>query len=75
MVVTRRGKGTHHQHKRELPLVLTPADVQKVLSVSRNTAYEVFRSKDFPCFRVGKQLRVSKERFIKWMEQQPEKAV
>lgn len=57
-----------------LPYVMTPADVQKVLSVSRNTAYEVFHSKDFPCFRVGKQLRVNRERFFKWMEQQAEKA-
>ena len=57
-----------------LPLVLTPADVQKVLSVSRNTVYEVFRSKGFPGFKVGKQLRVSREQFLKWIEEQAEKA-
>lgn len=52
-----------------LPMILTPADIQKLLGVSRNTAYEVFHSKDFPCFRVGKQLRISRERFLSWMEQ------
>lgn len=52
-----------------LPMVLTPTDVRMVLGISKNTSYELFRSKDFPCFRVGKQLRVSRERFIKWMEQ------
>lgn len=56
-----------------LPMVLTPADVRMVLGISRNTAYEVFRSKDFPGFRIGKQLRVSRERFVEWMEQQAEK--
>ena len=38
----------------ELPLVLTPMDIAKVLNISKNTAYEMVHSKDFPCFKVGK---------------------
>ena len=53
----------------DLPMILTPAEVQQVLGISKNKAYEVFKSNGFPCFRVGKQLRVSRERFFQWMAQ------
>lgn len=38
----------------ELPLVLTPAEISGLLGISRNTAYELLHSKDFPAFRIGK---------------------
>lgn len=52
----------------ELPLVLTPMDIAAVLGISRNTVYEVIHSKGFPAFRVGKQYRVSRERFLTWLD-------
>lgn len=52
----------------ELPLVLTPMDIAAVLGISRNTAYDVIHSKGFPAFRVGKQYRVSRERFLTWLD-------
>ena len=51
----------------ELPLVLTPAEISGLLGISRNTAYELLHSKDFPAFRIGKQYRVSRERFVTWL--------
>ena len=51
----------------ELPLVLTPAEISGLLGISRNTAYELLHSKDFPAFRIGKQYRVSLERFVAWL--------
>lgn len=50
-----------------LPLVLTPMDVATVLGISRNTAYELIHSEEFPAFRVGKQYRISRDRFIAWL--------
>lgn len=52
-----------------LPLVMTPADVQKILGISKNTCYEVFRSKNFPAFRIGKQFRVRQDKFWDWVAQ------
>ena len=52
----------------ELPLVLTPMDIAAVLGISRNTAYELIHSEDFPILRVGKQYRVSRKRFLTWLE-------
>ena len=53
----------------ELPLVLTPMDIAKILNISKNTAYEMVHSKGFPCFMVGKQYRIRRERFFQWMEE------
>ncbi len=54
----------------ELPLVLTPMDIAAVLGISRNTAYELIHSEDFPILRVGKQYRASRKRFLTWLESQ-----
>ena len=51
----------------ELPLVLTPAEISGLLGISRNTVYELLHSKDFPAFRIGKQYRVSRARFMAWL--------
>lgn len=56
-----------HRRIEDLPLVLTPMDIAAVLNISRNTAYEVIHSAGFPLFRVGKQYRVSRERFMAWL--------
>lgn len=53
-----------------LSMVLTPLDIAAVLGISRNTAYELVHSKDFPAFRVGKQYRVSKTRFLAWLDRE-----
>ena len=53
-----------------LSMVLTPLDIAAVLGISRNTAYELVHSKDFPALRVGKQYRVSKTRFLAWLDRE-----
>ena len=51
-----------------LSMVLTPLDIAAGLGIFRNTAYELVHSKDFPAFRVGKQYRISKTRFLAWLD-------
>lgn len=53
-----------------LPLVLTPMDVAELLGISRNTAYQVVHSRGFPSFKVGKQYRVSSDKFLSWLNSQ-----
>ena len=50
-----------------LPMVMAPLDVAAVLGLSKNTVYGLFHQRDFPAFRVGKQLRVSRDAFERWM--------
>lgn len=52
-----------------LPLVLTPSDIADILALSRNTTYELIHSETFPAFRVGKQYRVSKDKFLAWLDE------
>lgn len=54
----------------ELPVVMGVLDVAAVLGVSRNTAYEFVKSKGFPSFQVGKQIRVSKQALQAWLDDQ-----
>ncbi len=52
-----------------LPMVLRPADIQLILSVSRSYVYEIFRLKDFPALRVkGKSKMVYKTEFFRWLD-------
>lgn len=40
---------------------LTPQDVQRELSIGKNTFYRLVRSGQLPAFRIGKLWRVRKE--------------
>ncbi len=50
-----------------LPVILTPQDISKLLGISRNKTYEVIHSAGFPSFRVGKQYRIHREKFLAWI--------
>ena len=56
----------------DLPLILSQIEVTNVLGISKSKTYELMKAKGFPSFPVGKQWRVAKEDFIKWMESQKE---
>lgn len=58
-----------------LPIVLTPMDIAEVLGISRNTAYQVVHSRGFPSFKIGKQYRVSRDKFLSWLDSESGKAV
>lgn len=47
----------------ELPLVLDVADIQRIMGISRVTAYELVHTPGFPAFRSGRLIKVSKIAF------------
>ena len=51
----------------DLPLVLTVAEVAKVLGVGKNTAYDFIRRGAIKSVRVGRQIRVSKSAFLEFL--------
>lgn len=51
-----------------VPEIMAPSDVQRILKVSRNTAYEVFHRHDFPSIKIGKQYRVRREHSYNWLD-------
>lgn len=48
----------------ELPLVLDVADIQRIMGISRVTAYELVHTPGFPAFRSGRLIKVSKIAFL-----------
>lgn len=54
----------------DLPMILTPNDVMKVLNLPKNQAYNLFRSKAFPSERVNGKHIIPKPRFLKWLGMQ-----
>ncbi len=56
----------------DLPLTLTVPEVGEVLGISRARAYELVRSKGFPCMKIGTRILVSKDKFLTWIDEQME---
>ncbi|RJQ30567.1 MAG: DNA-binding protein [Peptococcaceae bacterium] len=54
----------------EYPLVLSPADVKRILGCGSNNVYALFHRKDFPVVRIGRTLKVSREAFRNWLERE-----
>lgn len=51
-----------------LPRTYTLKEVQQILRVSHNTAYELVRRGDLPSFRIGRAIRVSAEALQQFMD-------
>ena len=54
----------------DLPAVLRMKDVQDFLGLSKPKTYELAHTKGFPVVRIGRVLRVPKDFFLHWLEQQ-----
>ena len=51
----------------DLPLVLDVADIQRIMGISRVSAYELVHTPGFPAFRRRRLIKVSKIAFFEWM--------
>lgn len=62
--------GATYKSLDELPVAFGPAELSTVLGISRNKAYELVNRIDFPKYRVGKKIIISKKHFLVWMDTQ-----
>lgn len=61
--------GGHKKMTREeLPEVMEVKDIQQFLKISRNTAYDLIKRKEFPTLKIGRLLRIRKESFLEWFD-------
>lgn len=51
-----------------LPIVMSAQDIQKALQISKTKAYELLHSDNFPAFKIGKQYRVYRDKFLAWLD-------
>lgn len=45
----------------------TTADIRKLLKIGNKTCLDLFHREDFPCFKVGKAFKISKEAFKQYV--------
>ena len=57
-------------NKKDYPIILTVKHMQEILGIGKHSAYDLMKREDFPSFKVGKQLRVERDKFFEWMEQE-----
>ena len=53
-----------------LPMVLTMKHVQDITGLSKPKVYELAHTRGFPVVRFGRALRVPRDAFLKWLDQQ-----
>lgn len=51
----------------DLPMILTPKDVSKVLNISLQKTYMLFHSNKFPSEKLKGRYIIPKPRFLKWL--------
>ena len=51
-----------------LPIILTIEDLMKVLSIGKNSAYELVRSGQIKSIRIGRQIRITKDAVIAFVQ-------
>ena len=52
----------------DIPLVMTVENLMPILLVGRNTAYELVRSGEIKSIRVGRQIRITRDALIEFLE-------
>lgn len=48
--------------------ILTVKETAVYLKICRVNAYDLFHSQGFPCFKIGKSLRISKTDLLQWVK-------
>ena len=59
-----------YKNYNELPLMLSVSQVAKLLGISRTSAYDLVKDKDFPSITIGSRIVVPKEKLILWIKNQ-----
>lgn len=54
--------------REELPEVMEVKDIQVFLRISRNTAYDLIKRKEFPTLKIGRLLRIRRNSFLEWFD-------
>ena len=54
----------------DIPLIMTVEDLMPILLIGRSTAYKLVRSGKLKTFRVEKQIRITRDALIGYLERE-----
>ena len=64
-------KNSIYKTRDEIPMFMTVMDMANLLGISRASAYELAREKDFPKLKVVTgRILIPKEKFLEWLDNQ-----
>ena len=53
----------------QVPVIINAKTLSKILGISLSKAYELFRSKGFPCISLGRRMIVPKDKLVAWLNE------
>lgn len=65
---TKEQTGEQELTKENLPEVLEPKHIQKILKMARRNVYDMLKEPPFHVVRVGRNYKISKSVFFEWLE-------
>jgi excisionase family DNA binding protein len=51
--------------------ILTEKEVQEILKIGDRQTKALFRTKEFPSMKIGREYRVLEDKFVEWLNQNP----
>lgn len=54
----------------QIPVILNVKQLARVMNLGTNSTYELVHSKGFPSIRIGRQLKIPRDQFRKWLDDQ-----
>jgi len=54
----------------DIPITFGPLELARILGISRNKAYDLAKSPDFPKIHLGRRIVISKKHFMNWLDEQ-----
>ena len=49
------------------PVFYTTSDVRRILGIGNKTCLDLFHRPDFPCIKIGKSFKITKEKFNEYI--------
>ena len=56
----------------EMPQFLTAKFIQNYLSISKSTVYRMFDNGELPTVNIGRNKRVKRDEFVRWLNEKEE---